>query len=487
MQSRIMSGVITVFALVVLAVFVSLAAKAPTGTGGQGRAPGGVEERLEQRLTTDMRLDALREAKADGTFGRRERVVLAAAPGWAGEQLMNVGTDDWEPAIAADPNAPYVYMLTTRYAPKPCPGNCPTPWMALEVSADGGATWSQGAPLCPCKGSGQFDPIIEVVPNTGQVYAVYMNGYNVVFTKSSNHGQTWSAPVKTYGQVSWNDKPVLAMSDDGQHVYVSWNGPNAGDPWIAQSHDFGATWTQTKIDNGPRYYFAYDADVLPASVAPNGTVVFSESSILYGGQGSTPEGVVQHHVFVSINQGASWQNIVVDSVELGEPCVAAGCYSDFYAGHNGVSADASGNLVMVYDGATTPGGKQLSFSRTSANGLTWSARTTLSTVGEQSTAPVVESRGAGDVRVWYAQTNGGNHDAWNIWYRSSINGGASWTAPVNISDATSGAAYKTAAGFQEFYGDYGEIGITSAGKTFGVWSEGFSYTGPGGTWFNRQT
>jgi hypothetical protein len=487
MQSRIMSGVITVFALVVLAVFVSLAAKAPTGTGGQGRAPGGVEERLEQRLTTDMRLDALREAKADGTFGRRERVVLAAAPGWAGEQLMNVGTDDWEPAIAADPNAPYVYMLTTRYAPKPCPGNCPTPWMALEVSADGGATWSQGAPLCPCKGSGQFDPIIEVVPNTGQVYAVYMNGYNVVFTKSSNHGQTWSAPVKTYGQVSWNDKPVLAMSDDGQHVYVSWNGPNAGDPWIAQSHDFGATWTQTKIDNGPRYYFAYDADVLPASVAPNGTVVFSESSILYGGQGSTPEGVVQHHVFVSINQGASWQNIVVDSVELGEPCVAAGCYSDFYAGHNGVSADASGNLVMVYDGATTPGGKQLSFSRTSANGLTWSARTTLSTVGEQSTAPVVESRGAGDVRVWYAQTNGGNHDAWNIWYRSSINGGASWTAPVNISDATSGAAYKTAAGFQEFYGDYGEIGITSAGKTIGVWSEGFSYTGPGGTWFNRQT
>jgi hypothetical protein len=488
MQSRIVSGVITLFALVVLAAFVSLAGKAPTGNEGLGRAPGGVEERLEQRLTTDLRLDALREARAEGTFGQRERVVLAAAPGWAGEQLMNVTTDDWEPAIAADPNAPFVYMLTTRYAPKPCPGNCPSPWMALEISSDGGATWSQGVPLCACKGSGQFDPIIEVVPNTGHVYAIYMNGYNVVFTKSTNHGQTWSVPVKTYGQVSWNDKPVLAMSDNGQHVYVSWNGPNAGDPYIAQSHDFGATWTQTKIDNGPRYYYAYDADVLPASVAPNGTVVFSESSILYGGQGSTAEGVVQHHVFVSTNQGASWQNIVVDSVELGEACVAAGCYSDYYAGHSGVSADAAGNLVLVYDGATTPGGKQLSFSRTSANsGLTWSARTTLSTVGEHSTGPVVESRGAGDVRVWYAQTNGGNHDAWNIWYRSSTDGGVNWTAPVNISDAISGAAYKTAAGFQEFYGDYGEIAITSVGKTIGVWGEAFSYTGPGGTWFNRQT
>jgi hypothetical protein len=483
MQSRIMSGAITVFALLVVAMFVSLAAKAPTGNEGLGRAPGGAEERLEQRLTTDMRLDALREAKADGTFGRREQVVAAAAPGWAGEQLMNVGTDDWEPAVAADPNGPFVYILTTRYAAKPCSGNCPTPWMALEVSSDGGATWSSGTPLCACKGSGQFDPIIEVAPNTGHVYAVYMNGYNVVFTKSTNHGQTWSSPVKTYGQVSWNDKPVLAVSNDGQHVYVSWNGPNGGDPWVAQSHDGGVTWTQTKLVDGPRYFFAYDADVLP-----NGTVVFSESSIDYGGQGSTPEGQVQHHVFVSTTQGASWQNVLVDSVEIGESCVAAGCSSDFYIGHSGVSADASGNLVMVYDGATTPGGKQLSFAKRSTNGgLAWSARTTLSTVGEHSTAPVVESRGAGDVRVWYAQTNGGNHDAWNIWHRSSADGGVTWTAPVNISDATSGAAYKTAAGFQEFYGDYGEIAITNTGKTIGVWSEGFSYTGPGGTWFNRQT
>jgi hypothetical protein len=180
--------------------------------------------------------------------------------------------------------------------------------------------------------------------------------------------------------------------------------------------------------------------------------------------------------------------VVVDSVEIGESCVAAGCSSDFYIGHSGVSADASGNLVMVYDGATTPGGKQLAFAKRSTNGgLTWSARTTLSVVGEQSTAPTVESRGAGDVRVWFAQTNGGNHDAWNIWYRSSVDGGVTWAAPVNISDAISGAGYKTAAGFQEFYGDYGEIAITNTGKTIGVWGEAFSYTGPGGTWFNRQT
>ena len=74
-----------------------------------------------------------------------------------------------------------------------------------------------------------------------------MNGFNVVFVKSTDHGATWSAPVKTYGNVSWNDKPVIAVSDDGRDVYATFNGPTGGDPWLAQSHDFGATWAQTKL------------------------------------------------------------------------------------------------------------------------------------------------------------------------------------------------------------------------------------------------
>ena len=133
--------------------------------------------------------------------------------------------------------------------------------MALAVSKDGGATWGEQRPLCACKGSGQFDPIIEVVPDTGAVYALYMNGYNVVFIRSTDHGKTWSDPVPTYGKVSWNDKPVLATSDDGRDVYVSWNGPKGGDPWLAQSHDAGNTWTQTRLESTEHYFYAYDADV----------------------------------------------------------------------------------------------------------------------------------------------------------------------------------------------------------------------------------
>jgi hypothetical protein len=472
------TSIATVAAITIIAVAIGFAAgqRAP-GVSGRG----GAAERLEQRETTDARFEALEEATERGRFADSDAVVAAAAPGWHGAQPMDLAFDDWEPAIAADPNAPYVYWMATRYAPKPCSGGCPSPWTALRISSDGGATWGPTRPLCACKGSGQFDPIVEVVPNTGHVYAVYMNGYNVVFQRSTNHGQTWSAPVKTYGKVSWNDKPVMATSADGQHVYVSWNGPQSGDPYAAVSHDFGQTWTQTQLVNSPRYFFAYDATVLP-----NGTVVFSESSITYSGPGGAPEGQYWVHAFVSTNQGATWTNVVVDQVELGPPCETEGCYADFHSGHSGVSADAAGKVYIVYDGATTPGGPQSAWMRTSTNGgLTWSARTQLSAAGAHTTGPTVEAGISGDARVWYASQGAGRR--WSIWYRATTSGGSTWTAPVKISDALSGAGYDNADGFLEFYGDYGEIDITSAGDTVATWGEGFSYLGPGNAWVNVES
>jgi hypothetical protein len=454
--------------------------------GSEGDAP--EEEAAEHREGTADRVEALREAIAAGTFGKRQAIAAAPAAGWSGETVVGATKDDWEPAIAADPSAPYVYLLTTRYGePKPCPGNCPAPFIALLISSNGGQTWAPAKPLCACKGSGQFDPIIEVVPNTGAVYAAYLNGFNVMFVKSTDHGATWSAPVPTYGNVSWNDKPTLAMSNDGRDVYVSWNGPTGGDPYVAQSHDFGATWTQTKIVNSDRYYFTFDADVLP-----NGEVVFAEGSVDYSstsGQSGTIGGVIEHDVFLSTNAGASWTVVPVDTVEVGEPCIADGCTPDFYIDHQAVSADATGNLVFLYDGATVPQGPQQIFARRSTDGgFRWSARVPLSTAGEEASMPSVEQTGTGNVRAFYSQTaNGNNQDVWNVWYRTSTDGGITWAAPVRISDATSGAGYKTAAGFMEPYGDYGEIAVTNTGKTIATWGEGFSYNGPGGVWVNRQT
>src|SRR5690349_614492 len=154
--------------------------------------PGAVDdnpEKEEQAEKAEERREAFEAAVRQGKAGAAQPITVAAAAGWAGEALMDAAADDWEPAVAADPTEPYVYILSTRYgSTKPCPGNCPDPYIALEISSDGGATFSEGVPLCACKGSGQFDPIIEVVRNTHAVYAVYMNGFNIMFVKSTNHG-----------------------------------------------------------------------------------------------------------------------------------------------------------------------------------------------------------------------------------------------------------------------------------------------------------
>jgi hypothetical protein len=479
--------------LMLIALFATACTGSPTTTdsdqqGAVGRGgseqPGGSPEAEEEGEELEERIEAFHEAKANGNAGVAQPVANHPAAGWAGERVVDPTKDDWEPAIAADPGGPYVYLLVTRIGePKPCPGNCPTAYIALQRSTDGGATWSAATPLCACKGSWQYDPIIEVVPDTGDVYVAYLNGFNTVFLKSSDHGLTWTAPINTYGNVSWSDKPVLAMSDDGRDVYISFNGPTGGDPWVAQSHDFGQTWAQTKLVNSARYFFAFDADVLP-----DGSVVFVESSISYTAPGGAPEGVVRHVAFTSHDSGGSWQQVVVDTVNVGEPCTSAGCGPDFYIGHAAVSADDNGRLVYLYDGATTDLGPQRVFVRTSSDeGTTWSARTALSVAGENATTPAVEQVGSGDARAWYMQTGGGDAPStWNVWYRSSTDGGQTWSSPAKLSDATSGAEYKSSDGFDEIYGDYGEICITSSGKAVAAWGEGFSWTGPGGVWVNRQ-
>ena len=153
-----------------------------------------------------------------------------------------------------------------------------------------------------------------------------------------------------------------------------------------------------------------------------------------------------------------------------------------------MSSNAGGALVYAYDGASEPFGPQRIYVRRSSDGgATWSARTALSVAGENATAPMLEFAGGRDVRLAYFQTAGGDDpDRWHVWFRDSGDGGRTWSAPVKLSDASSGAEYKSAQGFMEPYGDYGEIAVTNRGKTIAVWGEGFSWIGPGGVWINAQ-
>ncbi|MCI0686950.1 MAG: glycoside hydrolase [Sporichthyaceae bacterium] len=411
-------------------------------------------------------------------LGPFEPVIAAAAPGWVGQSVMDQTTDDWEPAVAFDPNGTYGYLLTTRYgAPKAC-NNCPSPSIWMYRSTDGGATWGAPTYLCACpKIKSQHDPLVEVAAN-GHVYAVWMNGFNpgVVFAKSTDHGLTWSAPKSLDGRLNWSDKPVLAVSADGQHVYVAFN---HSDSYIAASHNGGATWgAAVKTNTDGRYYFAGGGAVLP-----NGNAVFTSSSFT-----QTSTGNVFVHVMRSTNGGASWTQTQVATTPEQPDCLAAGCPIDYYGTIPALAADAQGTLVLAYTGPTVAKGPQRIWARSSTDsGASWSAPVDLGgAAGSNSNFAALAATANGDFRMFYMQDTG-TGDTWNTLFRRSTDGGATWTAAVDIADATSGPPYVTPAGFLEPYGDYGEIAVSPGGGTFATWGQGPSYDGPGGTWINRTS
>ena len=478
-SNRPVTASVSLLAALILAAAVVLARSAPSGVPAQAR--GAIEEAQEQRETTEQRLVALESARQAGTLGVTERITSAPATGWAGEEIVNDSGDDWEPAIAADPNAPYVYIMHNRYGTSPCQGPCPDPAMVLHVSKDGGKTWAPERFLCECRNiNGQWDPLLEVVPETGDVYAMWMNNYKISFSKSSDHGRTWTEPLWVHPDVRWGDKPNFGTSADGRDVYMLFNGPSVGDLYASSSHDAGETWSTVRITDDIRYWFAYGTAVLP-----NGRVLSSQVTFSYTGQAGAAEGPVDIRLYTSDDGGATWSESILDELELGTPCTSTLCYADFYDSGPALAMDEDGDLVIVYSGAAKPGGPRTVYARSSTNGgKTWSPRTRLSPEGANAAFAAAAGVGNDGVRVYFADERTGR---WNVWYRSSNNLGSSWTTAVKISDATSGTNYKNAKGFREFYGDYGEIAVTSTGEAIGVWGEGPSYLGPGGVWFNRQT
>jgi len=222
-------------------------------------------------------------------------------------------------------------------------------------------------------------------------------------------------------------------------------------------------------------------------VLPDGTVVFAESGLYYGGSGSNFDRSVDHVAFISNDNGRTWHRSKVDTVQRGVPCVSAGCSDDYYIGQASVANDARGHLVFAYEGSNVAGQPQRIYVRTSDDdGETWGSRIALSVAGENATGPRVDSFGNGDVRIWYNQTNGLDPIAWNVWYRELSDGGQTWSQPVRLSTATRGAGYLSPAGFAEIYGDYGEIAVTSDHRTIAAWGAGASYIGPGNVWLAVQ-
>jgi hypothetical protein len=418
-------------------------------------------------------------ARIAAAHARTVKTVLttaapAAAPGFDSERLWSTG-NDWEPAVAVDPSSTRVYQLTTRYGgPKAC-GSCSDPAIIFRASTDGGATWSADSYICACKSvKAQNDPQIAVA-NDGTLYAAWLNDYQpgVVFSKSTNHGTTWSTPKSVEGKsLSFSDKPILEISPTGKDVYIAFN---SSDSYVVASHDFGATWGARVKTNADSLYWFAEGGV----VAPNGNVYFAESA-----ENQSATGQVKLAVLRSTNGGSSWTTTFVDTSEQQPPCTVPNCPADFFGPQANVTADSAGTLMVAYTLGTSSGAAKGLYVRTSTDGTSWTARQQLNSQGDSGFPVISHGPAAGDFRVaWQDNRNGAN--AYNTWYTRTTNGGSTWSTQLRLSDLGGGAAYKTANGYLFPYGDYFEMETAGSGINYMVWSEGTNYVGPGGSWYTK--
>jgi len=413
--------------------------------------------------------------------------VLAAAPGFTPQRRLGFASgDQWEPAMAADGRG-HVYVLYPQYgAVRSCPG-CAIPTMTLLVSNDGGISWQAPRPLLPSS-TGQFDPQIVVDPVDRQtLYASWLqnNKRDVMVGRSVDFGLTWYLNVADHAPNDRThedtDKPVLAVR--GPDVYVGFN--HEREFFVAASHDGGENFGSVNVNPSaePGWSLAGGAAVDPA-----GNVYFSWTA--YARHEMTRNPV---NIYVSRSQdgGKTWATTLLDVSGAPPDCSGQDCETGYLGAQAALASDAAGTLYALWNAGGTHGGpERIYFSSSTTSGASWSAKADVSTAGPnvEGAFPVIAAGSPGDVRIAWMDTrtmSTGSPPLWNTLYRSSTNGGATWSPEVKLSSPVRGYDYILPGGFRFPFGDYFSIAIDSQGMTHAVWGEGRNYKSPGSIWYTH--
>jgi hypothetical protein len=399
----------------------------------------------------------------------------AAAAGSGFRPQLRVGFtlgDQWEPAIAADGYG-HVYILYPQYGALPGCSACPLPTMVLVTSSDNGETFEAPRPIAP-PSSGQYDPQITVDPiDHRTLYAAWLqnNKSDTVVAKSADFGQSWSLVIAARNDDT--DKPVLAVR--GADVYVAFS--NEQEMRVAASHDGGITFASYQV-----------ALPLPSSslagggtVDPAGNVYFAWSAYLRSRRKVT----VHLYLSRSTDGGKTWNSSLMDTSAIPPDCTAYHCGWAYLGAQITVASDAAGTLYALWNsGDVDKGLERIYFASSTTAGTTWSPKTDISAApsGAEHAFPAIAAGSAGDVRIAWMDSRNSPH--WNTYYRSSTNGGATWSPESRLSTPTPSYTYIYRDGFGFPFGDYFEMDIDSRGQTQAVWGEGLNFKSPGSIWYS---
>jgi BNR repeat-like domain len=401
--------------------------------------------------------------------------AMAANSGFLPQVRLGFTTgDQWEPAIAAD-GFGHVYVLYPQYGLVPGCEKCSVPSMTLVVSDDNGARWQAPRQIAPHI-TGQFDAQIVVDPADHRtVYAAWLQNNNIdaIVAKSVDFGQSWSLVIADRGSED-ADKPTLAVR--GKDVYLAFN--RLGTIRAASSHDGGITFTSTDVSAALPLVRALAGG---ATVDPNQNALIAWAGYT---RRDGAKGRVNLYTSKSADGGKTWMTSLMDSSGAPPDCSAFHCEWGYLGAQIAMASDEAGTVYALWNsGKVDKAPEQVYFSTSTTAGDTWSPKVAVShaPAGVEHAFPAIAAGVAGDIRVaWMDMRNG---PLWNVYYRSSTNGGATWSAESKLSSFVAGYRYVRPRGFSFPFGDYFSLGIDNQGRTQAVWGEGLNFRTPGSIWY----
>jgi len=391
--------------------------------------------------------------------------------------------DQWEPAIAADGRG-HVYILYPQYGAVPDCTVCKAPTMALMISDDNGTSWHSSKVILPIS-TGQFDPQIVVDPSDRQtVYASWLqdNRRDIVVARSLDFGRNWSFSWAERGREE-TDKPVLTVR--GADVYVGFNREER--LLVAASHDAGQTFSVAYVNPNAEPGSSLAGG---ATIDPSGTVFFGWTAYARNDMATRLASI---YLSRSTDGGRSWNTQLIDQSSAPPSCEEESCGTGFLGAQIALASDSAGALYALWNAGGVNGGPaRIYFSSSTTGGATWSARTNVSLSGPavEHAFPTIVASSSGDVRIAWMDTRANepgrpNRPLWNTFYRSSTNGGATWSEETQLSGVVRGYDYILTSGFRFPFGDYFGLAIDNLGSTHVVWGEGKDYKSPGSIWYTR--
>jgi hypothetical protein len=312
---------------------------------------------------------------------------------------------------------------------------------------------------------------------------------DVYVAKSTDFGQSFTA-VKVNSHDCKNcDHPKTLAS--GRDVYVAYS--QATNHFISVSTDAGRSFTET--------------DVLR-----QGVVGFSEGGVLDSRgnawfawadcQTSSCKGVPAADYRVSETLAGTSQTRFADVAtgDQGPACpFGSACGFSFFGPQDDIGIDAAGTLYLVWqqgqDPATRGSPPIINLSRCSSDctsGSSWSFAGRVDDKNASGCAgsacyalfPAIAGGSKGQIHVtWFDDRNGNpldHRNGWNVWYRTSTDGGATWTTPGQRMSAYMPAESQSGpTGFLFPYGDYMRIELNPncGNKPVMAWGEGHDWVG----------